>query len=167
MQQGRSLAIFLITEALAAAFVWQTCGQLPDPVASHFDAAGAANGYMPRVYYTRLMLALVVGLPGLIVVLQSLAFASPKARINLPNRDYWLAPERREETVAFLRQHLARLGSMLVVLLTGMHWLVVKANAHQPPGLPGRWFAGAVILFVLATLVWLWALSARFRRIPR
>jgi hypothetical protein len=150
----------------ACAFVWLTSLGLPAVVASHFGATGVANGFMPRAFYIRFMLAFAIGMPVLIVVLSRWRFDSPGARLNLPNRDYWLAPERRHQTVSFLRQHMLRFGATLLVFLCYVHWLVVRANEAQPAHIPVAWLWGGVAAFVVATLIWLKSLLGRFRNLP-
>jgi uncharacterized membrane protein len=167
MLKSRSALLFLILVAGAAVFVWLTSRHLPEVVASHFGASGAANGFMPRALYLRFTLALVVALPLFVVVLPSLALGSAQARINLPNREYWLAPERRAGTIAFIREHMARFGSLLVVFLCYVHWLVLRANAMNPPGLPAAWFIGGLATFVIIAILWTVSFLGRFRGIHR
>jgi hypothetical protein len=166
IQQGSATALFLILLAVAAAFVGMSGRLLPVVVASHFDAAGVANGFMPRAFYVRFMLVFVVALPAALVLLPSLAFGHPKARINLPHRKYWLAPERRAESIGFLRRHAARFGSLLVVFLCYVHGLVLRANANVPPNLEAAWFVGGLVFLLLAMIVWTAALMRRFRKLP-
>lgn len=158
---------FLLLIACAAAFLWLTSQSLPEVVGSHFDASGAADGFMPRRLYVGFMLVVVVVLPLLLVIVQSFVLGSPGARINLPNREYWLAPERRTETLDFLRQHLAHFGSMLVVFLCYAHWLVVRANAVTPPQLAAFWFVGGICVFLASALLWVRTLLGHFRNVPR
>jgi hypothetical protein len=157
------LLLFLLFLACAVAFVWFTSLRLPGVVASHFGSAGIANGFMPHGYYVCFMLSFVVGLPVLLVFLPWLAMANPKARMRLPRGDYWLAPERRAETVAFLRNRALWFGAMLVVFLCYAHWLVVLANEVNPARLSGSWFIGGLIALGAAMLVWLTSLLGHFR----
>lgn len=163
MQYGKQLLLFLVFVACAAAFVRLTGQGLPDLVASHFDASGIANGFMPRTVYIRLMLALLIGLPALTVFITWAAIGNPKARINLPDREYWLAPERRAETVAFLRGGVMWFGVLLVSFLCYAHWLVVRANEAHPVRLDEQWFFGGLAVFLVVTLIWLTMLLGHFR----
>jgi len=151
----------------AALFVWLSSLSLPDVVASHFEGDGYANGFMSRAGYLRFTLAFVVGLPVFLVGVLHLSLGSPNARINLPNRDYWLAPERRADTVAFLRAHMARFGAVLVVFLCYVHWLVVRANRLAPPRLSSPAMVGGLLVFVVFALIWIRSLLRRFRNLPR
>lgn len=159
-----NLRLFAFLVGCAAVFVWVTSGQLPLLVASHFDGAGEANGFMPQRAYLALMLTLLVGLPSLLMALTWWSLGASRARINLPNRDYWLAPERRAATVAYLRTCLLWFGVLLLVFLCYVHWLVVLANGRQPPRLDNAWFVGGLVSFLAAMLVWLKAFFGHFRR---
>ena len=67
-------------------------------VASHFDSAGQANAWMPRSTYWLLSIAVGMGLPAFIIGGGYVLRFLPVSLLNIPHRDYWLAPERREET---------------------------------------------------------------------
>ena len=157
---------FALLVAGAAAFVGLTSISLPDVVAAHFAADGRANGSMSRGAYEGVMLAFVIGLPAVLTGLSYVALGAPSARINLPNRDYWLAPERRAETVSYLRAQLARFSAVLLVFLCYVHWLVVRANAIQPPHLSARWMNVGLIGFAVFAIVWIRLLVRRFSKRP-
>jgi len=166
-QNGQSAPLFLAVLALAAAFVWGTSADLPAVVASHFDAAGHPNGYMPREVYRGVMLALIVFAPGAVVLMPLRKFGDPEAKLNLPHRDYWLAPERRPATTAYLQAHALRFGVLLTLFLAYGHWLVVQANAVHPPALPSHGFVIALIVFLAATAAWIATLMRHFSRVPQ
>jgi len=127
---------------------------------------GYANGFTSRGAYVGLMLVIDAGLPTLLVSLTHFALGSPKARINLPNRDYWLAPERRAETVSYLRAHMTRFAGVLMAFLCYVHWLVVRANEVQPARLSSPWVNAGLAAFVVFAVVWTRMLLRRFRRKP-
>ena len=154
----------LLVLVVGAGFVLFTAGSLPAVVASHFVSGGAANGFMPRETYLKFMLALVVGLPLLIAVLSRVTALVPPTMINLPNRDYWLAPERLEETLAYLRGQGSFFAVPLCVLLCYVHWLVVQANALTPPHFPESKFFAGLAVFVVVLVVWLGRFVLHFRR---
>jgi len=166
-QRSGASAMFVILLAGAAVFIWLTSGGLPEIVASHFVASGAANGFMPRRFYVGFMLVFVVALPSALVFLPAANLNKPNARINLPNREYWLAPERRAETLEVLHAYMARIGSMLVIFLSYVHWLVVRANTLVPPRMSKPWIIGGLVVFGVCTLLWAWALVGRFRDVPQ
>ena len=163
MRLAKDPLLFALLVACAVAFVWFTSPLLPGSVASHFGDAGIADGFMPHDVYVCFMLAFVIGLPVLLISVTWLAIANPKTHINMPNSDYWLAEERRAETVAFLKSGTLWFGVLLVVFLCYAHWLVVLANQGNPPRLSESWFIGGLIAFVAGMAVWLVVLLRHFR----
>jgi serine/threonine-protein kinase len=84
--------------------------------------------------------------------------------LNLPNRDYWLAPERREQTAAYLTAHTAWLAALLGLFALAVHLLVVRANQSVPPRLETGALLAALLAFSIVMLAWVAALARRFRR---
>lgn len=146
--------------------VWLTGQGLPAVVASHFSAGGMADGYMPRTPYLVLMLVLVVGLPAIMAFVPLLGAEGPAKRLNLPNRDYWLDPARRGQTIRILNGFMARFALALAMLLAYTHLLVVRANRVVPPHLPERAMIAGLLLFVVVMLFLSWRLVRYFRRVP-
>jgi len=167
MQGKGSAKLFLAVVVAAIAFVWLSSRSLPPLVASHFGASGAANGFMPRSVYTWFMTGIIAVVPSLLVFLPNLTMSRPGARFNLPNKNYWLAPERRQETVEYLCGTARRFGYSLVGFMAYAHWLVVKANTVQPPTLSNEWFVGGLALFVVAAGGLVVGVLRRFGRTPR
>jgi hypothetical protein len=157
---------FALLLACAAGFIWWTSLSLPAMVASHFEGDGHANGYMTHGVYIRVTLAFAVGLPLFLYFASRFVFGRPDARINLPNREYWLAAERRDQTVSFLRASMRRFVVMLVVFLCYVHWLVVRANEATPPRLSTPWMIGGLVAFGAFALVWTRRMLRRFRIPP-
>jgi uncharacterized membrane protein len=151
---------------LAILFVFVTGSSLPPVVASHFVAGGAANGFMPRSSYLLFTAALLAGLPLLIVFLSSVATFLPVRFINLPNREYWLAPERQDDTLSYIRKQGSHFGVILVVFLCFIHWLVIRANSHNPPLFPEPLFLFGMAAFLVGLIVWLGRFVAHFCRLP-
>jgi hypothetical protein len=148
----------------AAVFIWLTSQNLPPLVAAHFDSAGRVNAYMPRGHYIALLLGVAVVVPLFLVAVPRRALSKPGARINLPNGDYWLAPERREETVYFLARQTSVFAWLVVLFLCYVQWLVVRANALTPPSLNSEALVSGLVVFLVCTFSWVVRLMARFRR---
>lgn len=149
---------------IAAAFVFLTGNELPPTVASHFMVGGTANSFMPRSNYLGFVLALTVGLPLALALLSTLSHFLPARFINLPDREYWLAPERREQTLAFLSNQGIYLAMLLAIFLCFVHWLVVLANAQQPAHFPESTLFASLPLFLIALAVWIGRFILHFKR---
>lgn len=145
------------------AFVAATSGALPPRVATHFGHGGAANGWMTREGYTWFAIAFALLLPA--VVMASVGFLPalfPKA-VNLPNREVWLAPPRREATLAWLRGFGAAMGLATALFAIGVHALILEANARTPARLDEPLFIGLLVALVAAMVAGTIALYAKFR----
>ena len=160
----RLLLLFCL--ALGAHFVWRTGETLPLIVASHFGFDGAANGSMPRDAYVAVMLGVTVLVPALLGFGAEAVRGLPTGLVNLPNRDYWLADERRAATMDSLVARLQWLACGLVGFLCVVQREVVVANTRHPPALSNRAFYSAVFVFVAIVVIWTTALHRRFARVP-
>jgi uncharacterized membrane protein len=156
-------SVFIVLLLFAILFVTGTASELPLTVASHFDAAGQPNAFMSRSGYTRFVLCLVVGLPVIVVIILTTVY-SRATDLKLPNREYWLAPQRLDRTRSSLVAHGVWFGSLLVTLVCFVHWLELGANRQQPPHLSSQTFAAVLIAFLIATAAWVAALMFAFRR---
>jgi len=165
MERGLSLVGFGALLLAALVLVPFSSLLMPTTVASHFAIDGTANGFMPRNAYLLLMTGLIVGMPLAMVATVGWQAQHGAGSLKLPNKDYWLAPERRADTVTYLRVHMARFGSLLIVFLGAVHGLVVRANLSHPPRLQTVPMLVLVVLFLGVTLLWLHALYGRFRHI--
>lgn len=146
--------------------VYQTlhgCPQLPERVAIHFNVSGQADNWTERTWACRIFLggfavmALFFG--GLALLLPRL----PTSLINLPAKDYWLAPERREQTRASLTRSLLWLGNLTLLLMIVEEHSVFRVN------LSGRQLSGAlfwlpVVFYMAAVLLLVIKLLLEFRR---
>lgn len=147
----------------AVAFVYETCRSLPQWVASHFDAAGVATGFVQRSVYEPVAIGMVLLPPILLGLIPRLSLRNPTARINVPNPQYWLAPERRAETITMIERECASFGCMLLLFLCYAHWLVVHANQSVPASLPSVWLVVGLVVSLGYTVRWTIILLGRFR----
>lgn len=147
-----------------ATFVWRSAFDLPDVVASQFGSGGAAIRFMARDTYVALMLGLVVGVPLLMTLLLRAMAGSDGTPLNLPHRDYWLAPERRDGTRAFIRRYGQWSAAGSALFLSYVHWLVVQANQRQPPTLATAAMVGGVGVLLALVAMGLVVFYRCFRR---
>jgi hypothetical protein len=109
------------------------------------------------------MLMLAVAAPCIIVLLiAGLPRVAPRL-VNLPHRAYWLAEERRSDTLATLLAFGCWQGALLTMAAAGLHLVLLEANAVTPPRLSVSSLVALLVLFIAAMLAWTGALYARFR----
>lgn len=149
----------------AAALILFLTQQLPEPVAVHFDASGHPNGFTTREGCRDFMLLSTLGAPLLISIATALVpRLLPASMINIPHREYWLAPERARESLAFLSEQGVWFGCILVLFLADVDLMLVKANDVSPPAFPSSAFIATLLLFFCAVALWAMRMFKRFRR---
>jgi hypothetical protein len=156
---------FALALLFAILYISNTLSSLPPMVASHFDAAGFPTARMTRAFYAKFVFGIGVGFPIAIVALLSVVY-SKAGDMKLPNRDYWLAPERIAQTRALLVSHAVWFGCLLVAMVCYTHWLVLAAHRNVPPHLSNQMVMGGLLVFLGVALGWVIALLRAFRR-PR
>lgn len=164
-QNGVPRALFLIILAAAIAQVTYAFPQMPARMASHFAASGAANGWMTKEQFF-LTYALTF-LPAIFVEfwVGRRISRTPEARINLPNKEYWLAPERRAGTFAYFESFFAWYGCALLGLLAFVFGLAMRANLSAEPRLPTGPTLTAIAAFVIFNVAAIVAVLRRFSAI--
>lgn len=137
----------------------------PDVMASHFNAAGQADGWMSKQLFFAVDLAMLILTAVLFLGLPAIRW--PDSLINLPRKDHWLAPERRDETFRYFQRQMGIFGcATLVLLLVVMQW-VMEANldgSQTLPAAPMWWLLGGYLLF---TTMWTVRVVRHFYRPPQ
>ena len=147
-------------------YIAASSSALPEVVATHFDASGQPDGWMSRAEHLRFMtvfgLAFPLVVPGIVYVIRFL----PDRGLNLPNRDYWPAPGRRAETMAYLCRHSLWFASMALGFVIGIHYSVIQANRLAQPQLPTPQVLTLAGCFMAGAAVWVVSLIRYFKRVP-
>jgi uncharacterized membrane protein len=151
--------------ALFYLYLAQTAQQLPVQVATHFDGHGQPNGWMSQAGYVMFTGVFAVCVPGLIVMSCALVRVLPVRLVNIPNREYWLAPERLEQTGRDMFRYGLWLACVIVAFLGGVHGLIIEANRHVPPHLSTPAMLGLLVWFAVGMGLWFVALRRRFRKV--
>jgi uncharacterized membrane protein len=138
-------------------YVNQTMSLLPERIATHFGINGQANGWMSRSGYQVFISLTGLGLPLFIVLMGFLCRFLPTWTLNIPHREYWLAPDRRALTCEYLLAWYFWLACLTVAFFGALHYLTVQANHSVPVHLPGLPFT--VILAVFLGLIALWTIG--------
>ncbi len=152
-----------IVVVLALLIIALTSYLLPQRIASHFGADGLANGFMTRTGYVFFMGAIAIGVPTLISLFIGAAIRRAPGTINIPNREYWLALARRDDTVEFLVGYTARLAAGVAVFALGLHFLLIHANRLAPPRLETDYMLSLLGAVLVGVAAWVHGLMRRFR----
>lgn len=125
--------ILLTLCVIFQAYVFGAASQLPEKVATHFNLSGTANGWMTKRQHLLFTSSFGIGLPLVLVGIFAFVSLLPARLVNIPNREYWLAPERKAETCAWLQEQGVWLACVMVCWMGGLNYFTTKANTLQPP----------------------------------
>lgn len=139
--------------------------RLPERVASHFGGDGTPNGYSTKGSFCFVYLILIILLPLVFIFgIPFLISKVPSSMINLPNKNYWLAPERREETISYINVQLTVMGYGLMVFLILIMELTFKANLKVTKSLSSGPFLFFLCAFIAFDLFWTVKLLVHFSK---
>jgi uncharacterized membrane protein len=135
---------------------------LPARVASHFGASGQADGWMPKDAFMVMNASLLLFTAVLMGSIQTLVRYLPDDSINLPNKEYWLAPERRALTMNIVGSYFLWFAVATNTLLAAILHLVYRANLSSGNGLNSlTWIIlGAYLAY---TAIWTISLTRGFK----
>jgi uncharacterized membrane protein len=104
----------------------------PEQMAAHFNVQGNPDRFVPKAEFfwyqiQTLGVVLLVTLP-----LQILFSILPPGMINMPNREYWFAPERRAETVGRLNLFGTLMSAVILLAIQAAFEISAYANLRTP-----------------------------------
>jgi len=141
------------------AVYWQ---YLPERVATHFNGSGKPDGWMSRDNATMTMMALQTLIPLMFIALGYAIYRIPTSLINIPHREFWLHPDRRDASVQFIARNTAVFSLGLSLFFLGINHLTFRANTNggvlEPVG-----FWVLMGCFLAFTCLWTFWLLVRFR----
>jgi len=143
--------VFVITH-----FLWLS--QMPERVASHFNAAGNPNGWMTRTEHGTFMLLFALGEPAFVLTLIWAMKFLPSNLLNVPKRDYWHRPENYPKACAIMLTWAQCLALAMLVWNTFFNRLIIKANLTSPPHLSNSEvgiLTGVLLTVVAGSIAWL------------
>lgn len=159
-------SLFFALTALGVVQYGYYAQRLPEILGSHFGRNGAVNGWQSKAVFFSTELAVVIlaavvgfGIPRIIG-------AMPVSLINLPNKEFWLGPERREESLFYIRSWSAWFGCALLAFLLFVMELAFRANLQTPPRFNNAAFIPALLAFVAFDTIALILLILHFAKAP-
>ncbi|MDY0168968.1 MAG: DUF1648 domain-containing protein [Thermoguttaceae bacterium] len=152
--------LLLVAAGLHSAYYYP---KLPAMMATNFDARGNPDGWMAKESFFAVHAITFAGVTALLFAASLSVRIVPDRMISVPNKDYWLAPERREESVAYLFRFLLWINNATMLFLIAIIDSVFRANLAAPVRLPANPWIWAIIVpaFVAGITVHLFL---RFRR---
>lgn len=149
----RAQKVLLLLPALAAIHTAYYYPSLPERMATHFGPSGKADGWMSKSANAIFYIALVGVFSLAWVGIGWLLKKTPDDMINVPNKEFWLAPERREQSLTRMGHQMATFGIATIAFLMAVMQTVFLSNlrgSDQLGSLFFVYFAG----FMLYTGIW-------------
>lgn len=157
------LAVAVLVFA-ATHMVW--LADLPERLATHFNASGKANGWMSRRSHGIFMLMFGLGVPGFVLLLCWAMRFLPASLLNVPRRDYWHQPEHYPEACAIMLGWSQWQALVMLVWMTFLNHEIFRANLMTPPRLSSANTWTLTIAFLLSTALSIAWLFWRFLKVP-
>lgn len=132
---------------------------------SHFDLMGGANSFTSRSSYLFLMISVVSFICLLTGFLSRFIPSLPDEVINLPNKSFWLSPDRRTESLNYISKWLQWFSVGIAGFICYVHWLVVQANVNTSNQLENAHLYAGLAVMLVAMAVAIVALIMRFRNV--
>lgn len=154
--------LFLMVAALAIAQLVVEMRSMPPVLATKFDFEGTPVAWMTAGAVTMLEFALLALFVGGFWLLPKLYAHRPSTTWRIPNKDYWLAPERRAATIEALRGLISWMGVVVLLLFMAVSQLVFDANQRVPPRLASDALVWLLLSFLVFIVMWLWAIFRQF-----
>jgi len=156
-----SLIVFIILLLLCLGHAAYYYPLLPDRVASHFGASGKPDAWSSKESFAKIYFIVIaftaVLFPGIGFILRK----APAYLINLPNKDYWLSPERRDETIAVLSRQFLWFGSATVLLLLDIFHQSFRVHLGNAQTLEHP--VASIVAYVFFSVPWSIGLIVKFK----
>lgn len=121
---------------------------LPEYVASNFDGSGNPQAWTSKEMFF-LINILVLLIPLLVFLfLPKLLEKTPNKYLNIPNKDYWLAKDRKAETVKKVAKHFEWIFVGIISFAIIVSQLVINANIGAEKKLSSYFLVALIGLFI-------------------
>lgn len=127
--------------------------RMPPVMASHFGPDGHANGWQSKEAFFGFSCGISAILAFVFMGMPIFIRRLPNRLINLPHKDYWLAPERREASLAYLANQMELIGASALILVSVILHFSITANQSADKTLSPMVVMPMVFIFVIFEFV--------------
>jgi hypothetical protein len=165
MAKKLAVTVFLLLLAAGAAQLVVYFPDLPRQVVTQTDAHGAPSTTILKVGVAAIFVIVLLFCTAWFLGLGHFLGKLPDRYFKvLPGRDYWLAPQRRAETIRSLQTHLVWLGNATLGMFLAIFQAIFVRNTGGPEfnlSTASSLFTALYLTYVFFALI---KLQARFRR---
>jgi hypothetical protein len=160
----RALLLIAASAAVYALASWWAISRLPETgVPEHVNMAGEVDKYTTRAG----AIGLFVGLGGFLLLLAvglvCLCWLLPVRFLNIPNKEYWTAPERAPVVKRMVAWDMAVIFSMPLLALSFIP-VNIALQSQNPAGVSALWILMPIGVWLVAmTCYVIWMIARRYR----
>lgn len=125
--------------------------RLPEEIASHFNVSGRADEWMNKSSYFLTYYLIMLSIAALFSVINIFINKIPEKMINLPNKKYWLDPDRKEESLNSIKNFIYWLGTLTIIFILLVFREVYIANLNRTYDLGNTMWIYLIILLAAVT----------------
>ncbi len=153
------LATILIAAAAKAIYYYP---QLPDKIPSHITLGGEVDDYMVKSTFFILMLSTIFGTAVFLTLGSLLALTKAPQLVNLPHKEYWFEPERKQATIAFVFMINLKLTIATTLMMVAIFQSIIWVGIGSPvsPGIVIWISTGLLCVYFLLIII---KLNRRFK----
>ena len=138
--------------------------KLPAQVAMHFNGAGEPDHWGSKNKMLVFQLGLYIFMGSLFYGSRFLVSVLPDSMVNLPKKEYWLSPERRDETMRFIQSFTVWIGNATFLLFLFLFQLNFQACLTDHPLLNMKLFIPIFLGYMVFILLWTTRFMIKFIR---
>ena len=146
------LFLTIVISAVQQAYYYP---KLPYKVAIHFNASGFPDNFSDKLFSALMQVGVVIFMALVVLVSDYFVKHGSDNFINIPNRKYWLAPERRERTIDLLSSFVYWLGILTNLFLIFVSQRIINVNLNPEMTL-GRHFWAYLTAYLLSLFISIW-----------
>lgn len=152
--ERNSLTLYVLLLLISSYLTYHYYPLLPEKIATHFGASFKPDGYSDKAVFEILFKLLELFLIAMFIGVNYFMKHAKDNLINLPNKEYWLAPERREKSLYILKANMSFFGALTIAYMVFNQVLIYIANLSEPVQLGDSFWIGFVI-YMFSTMGWL------------
>lgn len=161
-KKATAIAVFVLLSVACIVHALWYYPRLPEQVAIHFGASGKPDAWVDKTQFLVFYL-ITIGIMVAVFLGFGLAMSKiPNWAINIPNKNYWLAPERRRRTLEYMLSPYLWFGSFTMMLLLYIFHQSFQVNLGNAIKLSHAGIATGI--YVVLTLVWCVVIYRRFSK---
>ncbi len=162
LRSWQALFVWLVLVAAVAQLAY-FYPRLPEQVPTHFGPDNRADAWGDKQAFAITYAGVLGGLTALFLGLALLLRRLPDGAVNIPNREYWLAPELRAQTMGRVARELLLMGGATLLFLTATFYLSIRVALAGTDRLPSGFWA-ALAGYLLFTAAWAARFMLAFRK---